>query len=46
LVDELDTATITNKGIVEEMCGVEVITDVIRGQREIEAWPFLELLGL
>lgn len=46
LVDELDTATITNKGIVEEMCGVEVITDVIRGQREIEAWPFIELLGL
>ncbi|MFC4994571.1 dethiobiotin synthase [Rubritalea tangerina] len=46
LVDELDTATITNKGIAEEMCGVEVLTDVIRGQEEIEAWPFLELLGL
>ncbi len=46
LVEELDTATITNKGIVEDMCGVEVITDVIREQREIEAWPFLELLGL
>ncbi|PQJ29959.1 dethiobiotin synthase [Rubritalea profundi] len=46
LVEELDTATITNKGIVEDMCGVEVITDVIRGQSEIEAWPFLELLGL
>ncbi|MGJ8673294.1 dethiobiotin synthase [Rubritalea sp.] len=46
LVDELDTATITNKGIAEEMCGVEVITDVIRGQRDIESWPFLELLGL
>lgn len=46
LVEELDTATITNKGIVEDMCGVEVITDVIRDQREIEAWPFLELLGL
>lgn len=46
LSEEQDTATITNKGIVEEMCGVEVITDVIHGQREIEAWPFLELLGL
>jgi dethiobiotin synthetase len=46
LFEELDTATITNKGIVEDMCGVEVITDVIRGQRDIEAWPFLELLGL
>jgi dethiobiotin synthetase len=46
LVEELDTAMVTNKGIVEDMCGVEVITDVIRGQRDIEAWPFLELLGL
>ena len=46
LVDELDTATITNKGIVEDMCGVEVITDVIRGQEEIESWPFMEILGL
>ncbi|MEO1856437.1 MAG: dethiobiotin synthase [Rubritalea sp.] len=46
LVEELDTAMVTNKGIVEDMCGVEVITDVIRGQREIESWPFLELLGL
>ncbi len=46
LIDELDTATITNKGIVEDMCGVEVITDVIRDQEEIESWPFMELLGL
>ena len=46
LNDELDTATITNKGIVEDMCGVEVITDVIRGQEEIESWPFMEILGL
>lgn len=46
LVEELDTATITNKGIVEDMCGVEVITDVIREQTEIESWPFMELLGL
>jgi len=46
LVEELDTATITNKGIVEDMCGVEVLTDVIRDQREIESWPFMDLLGL
>lgn len=46
LTDQLDTATITNKGIVEDMCGVEVLTDVIREQEEIEAWPFLEVLGL
>lgn len=46
LADEMETATITNKGIIEEMTGVEVITDVIHGQEEIEAWPFLEILGL
>lgn len=46
LVEELDTATITNKGIVEILCGVEVMMDVIRDQEEIEAWPFLEVLCL
>lgn len=44
--DELDTAAITNKGIIEDLTGVPVLTDVIHGQEEIEAWPFLELLGL
>ena len=44
LSDELDTAEITNKGIAEEMTGVPVLTDVIHGQEEIEAWPFQELL--
>jgi len=42
--DELDTAAITNKGIIEDLCGVEVLTDVIRGQEEIEAWPFEGIL--
>ncbi len=42
--DELDTAAITNKGIIEDLCGVEVLTDVIRGQEEVEAWPFEGLL--
>jgi len=46
LSDEMETATITNKGIIEELTGVEVITDVIYGQREIEAWPFMEILGI
>ena len=46
LMDELDTATITNKGIIEDMIGVEVLTDVIREQEEIEAWPFMEILGI
>ncbi len=45
LVDELDTATITNKSIAEDLTGVEVITDVIYGQESIEAWPFLDLIG-
>ncbi len=45
LSDELDTAEITNKGIAEEMTGVSVLTDVIHGQEEIEAWPFQELIS-
>ena len=45
LDDELDTAAITNKGIAEELAGVPVLTDVIRGQESIEAWPFQELIG-
>jgi len=46
LEDELDTAAITNKGIAEELTGVPVLMDVIRGQQEVEAWPFQELIGL
>lgn len=45
LSDELDTAEITNKGIAEEMTGVPVLTDVIHGQEDIEAWPFLDVMG-
>lgn len=45
LVEELDTATVTNKNLVEDLTGVPVLADVIQGQEEIEAWPFLELLG-
>ncbi len=45
LDDELDTAAITNKGIAEELTGVPVLMDVIRDQEEIEAWPFIELIG-
>lgn len=46
LADEMDTATITNKGIIEDMIGVEVLTDVIHQQEEIESWPFMDILGL
>ncbi len=45
LTDELDTAAITNKGIAEDLTGVPVLMDVIRDQEEVEAWPFLELMG-
>ncbi|MCP5535049.1 MAG: dethiobiotin synthase [Akkermansiaceae bacterium] len=45
LDDELDTAAITNKGIAEDLTGVPVLMDVIRDQEELEAWPFLELIG-
>lgn len=45
LDEELDTAAITNKGIAEDLTGVPVLTDVIRGQESIEAWPFQELIG-
>ena len=46
LIDELDTATITNKGIAEDLTGVPVLMDVIHNQEEIEAWPFMDLLGM
>ena len=46
LEEELDTAAITNKGIAEELTGVPVLMDVIRGQEEVDAWPFQELVGV
>ncbi len=46
LVEELDTATITNMNLAEELTGVPVLTDVIQGQEEIEPWPFMDLLGI
>jgi len=46
LIEELDTATVTNKNIAEDLTGVPVLADVIQGQQEIEPWSFLELLSL
>jgi dethiobiotin synthetase len=43
--DELDTAAITNKGVIEDLCGIPVLTDIIRGQEDIEVEGFLALLG-
>jgi len=45
LFEELDTATVTNQSLVEDLTGVPLLADVIQGQEEIEPWPFLELLG-
>lgn len=42
--EEQNTATVTNKGIIESLVEVPVLTDVIYGQEEIEAWPFLEII--
>lgn len=39
--DELDTAAITNKGVIEDLCGAPVLTDIIRGQEDIGLEEFL-----
>lgn len=44
LQDELDVAAITNLRILQELTGVQVLADVIRGEEELEIEPFLELL--
>lgn len=45
LADELDTVAITNKGVIEDLTGVPLLTDVIHSQDFLDAWPFLELMG-
>lgn len=42
LADELDTAAITNKGIIEELTGVPILAEIIHGQDFLEVEPFLE----
>lgn len=44
LADELDTATITNKGILEDLSGIPVLTDIIFNQEDIDIEPILDLL--
>jgi dethiobiotin synthetase len=41
LEDEMDTAMITNKGVVEDLAGVPLLAHVIHGQDTIEIEPFL-----
>lgn len=41
LADELDTAAITNKGIIESLTGVEILAEIIHGQDFLDVEPFL-----
>ncbi len=41
LADELDTAAITNKGMIEQLTGVPILAELIHGQDFLEVEPFL-----
>jgi dethiobiotin synthetase len=41
LADELDTAAITNKGMLEELTGSPILAEIIHGQDFLDAEPFL-----
>jgi dethiobiotin synthetase len=41
LADELDTAAITNKGIIEQLTGVPILAEIIHGQDFLDVEPFL-----
>lgn len=41
LQDELDTAAITNKGVIEELTGAPILAEIIHGQDFIEWEPFV-----
>ncbi len=42
LSDELDTASITNKGMLEQLTGVPILAEIIHGQDFLEVEPFLQ----
>jgi dethiobiotin synthetase len=42
LEDEMDTAMITNKGVVEDLTGVPLLEHLIYGQDFLDAAPFLQ----
>lgn len=42
LADELDTAAITNKGIIEQLTGVPILAEIIHGQDFLDVEPFLQ----
>ena len=41
LADELDTAAITNKGVIEQLTGVPILAEIIHGQDFLEAEDFI-----
>lgn len=43
LEDEMDTAMITNKGVVEDLTGVPLLDHLIHGQDFLEVEPYLDL---
>jgi dethiobiotin synthetase len=43
LEDEMDTAMITNKGVVEDLTGVPLLEHVIHGQDFLDVSPFLTI---
>ncbi|MEO5916999.1 MAG: dethiobiotin synthase [Luteolibacter sp.] len=45
LEDEMDTAMITNKGVVEDLTGVPLLDHLIHGQDFLDVDAFLRLLG-
>lgn len=42
LADELDTAAITNKGIIEQLTGVPILAEIIHGQDFLDVDEFLQ----
>jgi dethiobiotin synthetase len=40
LQDELDTAAITNKGVIEKLTGVPILAEIIHGQDFLDTEPF------
>lgn len=42
LADELDTAAITNKGMIEQLTGVPILAEIIHGQDFLDVEPFLQ----
>lgn len=43
LEDEMDTAMITNKGVLEDLTGLPLLEHIIHGQDFLDAEPFLNL---